>query len=527
MPGSSEDMPVQTAAATSTMTKVKTETISDNTDSVPPGRPGGHGGGGDGGDGYDPGSPSGPGRASQPARKNNRNDPGNPGGPDDPNPPDDPWDALSTPSHPESLRAMIGNYKSSKEAEKIVFPSLPKAHMFRTWKLTVRKTIVSASTDPDATWEWLLEIEKPTTTFDSLTTPGEFFRTLDTKLCVAVDLLVKDNDCLKSDIMIETETLAKQGKRIAGRQVLQMVYASYRTSVENGTVFDVMGVIAVELYGNQMEHFLHRWDKVILGLAGPMAENTKKAFFCSKVRKCPAFEKDYDNWKRKSDDDPTKTLEVLRQSMKDIIEDARRERVREEELSGLRGYNGGGGGGNRRERHPAYPAHIDTTNTVAPTDPAPGGGGGGSRHRGRSESRRSANRSASPGVRSDSGNPRGPKGGGKGKFDSKKMGCMFFNQGKGTCLKADRCTFSHDPKIAVYVPKGKGKGKRRGSNSPRRSASPGGRDTPRGGRSTSPRGGRSSSSGRTIDSTKYRTKPCANYARGTCTFGDRRTFKHT
>ena len=47
--------------------------------------------------------------------------------------------------------------------------------------------------------------------------------------------------------MIATEALAKEGQRIAGRQVLLMVYAYYKTSVDNGTVFDVMDVIAVEL----------------------------------------------------------------------------------------------------------------------------------------------------------------------------------------------------------------------------------------------------------------------------------------
>ena len=73
---------------------------------------------------------------------------------------------------------------------------------------------------------------------------------------------------------IETETLAKQGKRIAGRQVLQTVYKPYRTNVEHGTVYDVIDVIAVELHGNHMEHFPHRWDKVILGLFEPMLENT-------------------------------------------------------------------------------------------------------------------------------------------------------------------------------------------------------------------------------------------------------------
>ena len=98
-------------------------------------------------------------------------------------------------------------------------------------------------------------------------------------------MLVRDNHSLKSDIDIETETLAQKGKRIAGRQVLQMVYKSYKTNVDNGTVYDVMYVIAVDLHGNQMEHFLHRWDKVILGLSEPMADNTKKASFVSKLFK--------------------------------------------------------------------------------------------------------------------------------------------------------------------------------------------------------------------------------------------------
>ena len=105
---------------------------------------------------------------------------------------------------------------------------------------------------------------------------------------------------------------------------------------------------------------------------------------------------------------------------------------------------------------------------------------------------------------------------GKGKR-GRKMGSAYFNQGKGSCLKGDRCGFSHDPNVEVApFPKGKGKGKRGGSNSPRRSASPAGRDTPPGG--SSPRG---SSSGRPVDPTKYKTKPCDNFARGTCTLGDR------
>ena len=72
--------------------------------------------------------------------------------------------------------------------------------MFRHWKLTVRKTILSAPIDPDATWMWLLEIGKANAIFESLYGPGDYFHTLDTKLRVAVGSLVKENNSLKSDI---------------------------------------------------------------------------------------------------------------------------------------------------------------------------------------------------------------------------------------------------------------------------------------------------------------------------------------
>ena len=341
------------------------------------------------------------GRASQPVNDENKKpNPSNSGGLNDPNPPDGPWDAYS--AAPGSLRALIGSTKNSKDAEKISLPTLPKAHLFRHWKLIVRRTILSASIDPDATWQWLLEIEKEGATFETLYDPGDYFRTLDTKLCVAVDNLAKDNDSLENDIDKETDTSAKQGKRVAGRQVLLMVYTPYKTIMENGTVFDIMDVIAVELHGNHMEHFLRRWDKVVLGLAEPMPENTK-AFFVSKVRNCLAFQRDYLDWKRKSDDDPTKTLETLRTAMKNIIEDARRDKVRDEELRGLSGYTGGRG----RQHMPAYAAGLED-NTAPPRaeTPAPNGGGNG---RGLSRAR-GAQRSASAGVRSTASNDTKSKG---------------------------------------------------------------------------------------------------------------------
>ena len=163
------------------------------------------------------------------------------------------------------------------------------------------------------------------------------------------------------------------------------------------------------------------------------------------MRNCPAFQTDYLNWKRKSDDDPTKTLDGLWTAMKNIIEDAQRNKVREDELRGLSGYTGNGRG---RQHTPAYAARQED-NIAAPRAETPASNGGG-KDRGRSRARRTQ-RSASSGVRSTASND--TKGKGKGQFDSREMGCMYFSQGKGSCLKADRCRFSHDFKGCGIRPK--------------------------------------------------------------------------
>ena len=132
-----------------------------------------------------------------------------------------------------------------------------------------------------------------------------------------------------------------------------------------------------------------------------------------------------------------KTLETLRGAMKDLIEDARREKVREEELRGLSGYHG------RRERNLslAYAAGIEDSN-VPPTADTPAPNGGGNR-RGRSRARGSQ-RSASPGVRSTASND--IKGKGKGKFDSRKWDVYTSTKGK---VHALRLTDAHFPTILV------------------------------------------------------------------------------
>ena len=479
-------------------------------DKRPPnhGRPGGSGGNdppGGGGDGNNnnnggdkggkDGDPKGP--TSRKAGK-----PGGepPGGPDDGDDDDNAshWSAIPEHLRDEILRMVP---KGRKEADKITLQSLPPPHLFRQWKITIRKSIISASICPKATWHWLMEVERDVVGFDRLVEPGEFFETLDVKLASAIDTLVKDNNSLKGDIMIKTELMAKADRMLSGRQALHMVYSYFKTDVENGMVYDIEDLIAVTLQGNNLESFLHKWDRVLLGLATEIDERTKKALFISKVKDCQAFRQEYLHYKRLDDNDPNKSYEYLYKSMKKIVEKERREFVRDSEIKAL----------SNRHHRPAYPNTPANDNNDGGNNNNNNGGAQTPNTKGKSSGGQSRGRSASPAPRSNSAR-QAP--------NRAKVGCLYFNKGAGTCKFGDKCFFSHDPKVEIVglanagKGKGKGKGKRKGSGS--RSASP---SAGRGSRGSTP-------SRRSIDVTKFKTQDCKNFKQGQCTFGDKCAFKH-
>ena len=57
---------------------------------------------------------------------------------------------------------------------------------FKAWRLSSRAEVVAASGLMEKALAWMMEIEKPTTTIESLAASGKKFLTLDTKLNSAV-----------------------------------------------------------------------------------------------------------------------------------------------------------------------------------------------------------------------------------------------------------------------------------------------------------------------------------------------------
>ena len=64
-------------------------------------------------------------------------------------------------------------------------PALPKAPQFRAWKLAVRDEIAGASGDPNASFKWIYQVEKPNVKIDDLADSGEF-ASLDAKLAAGI-----------------------------------------------------------------------------------------------------------------------------------------------------------------------------------------------------------------------------------------------------------------------------------------------------------------------------------------------------
>ena len=74
-----------------------------------------------------------------------------------------------------------------KEADSVKIPALPKtAAQFLAWQNCVRDNVVSASGRSLKAYQWILEVEDPSISYDQLAFPGSRWETLDDKIRSAV-----------------------------------------------------------------------------------------------------------------------------------------------------------------------------------------------------------------------------------------------------------------------------------------------------------------------------------------------------
>ena len=134
--------------------------------------------------------------------------------------------------------------------------------------------------------QWLLEVEAPSASIDSLRTSGTEFITLDQKL--AIGLMEVLPASLKRKILrIRESELSEHHHIINGRQILLMVYKHLATNSTMDSYYNTEDAHQVVWLGDepeQMERFLDNWLEIIDGMRTQLSEPEKAELLFTKMK---------------------------------------------------------------------------------------------------------------------------------------------------------------------------------------------------------------------------------------------------
>ena len=111
----------------------------------------------------------------------------------------------------------------------------------------MRDEIAGASGDPDASFKWIAQVEKPGITIRDLANSGEF-ASLGAKLAAGVAKVALGD--LGRSISTAKERMAMKGVFMKGRQALKLVYDHYKISETEGALWELQDLMKVTLQGD-------------------------------------------------------------------------------------------------------------------------------------------------------------------------------------------------------------------------------------------------------------------------------------
>ncbi len=105
---------------------------------------------------------------------------------------------------------------------------------------------------------------KNETTFETLRSSGDF-DSLDAKLASALGRIVSGE--AGREVTRVTETEAREGRLIKGRQILFLLLQYYRVNEEAVSFYNLADLCSTRLVNDgQLEQFLNTWDNVLAGM---------------------------------------------------------------------------------------------------------------------------------------------------------------------------------------------------------------------------------------------------------------------
>ena len=224
------------------------------------------------------------------------NDDGNPprkrGKGADPDPPD--GDDPDGGDDPEVTEVKI----SRREADKVVVPSFPTVTHLDNWMAQCIANVLSACADPNQEeWmRWLSPAFRPHPDIEGLNDSGhKKFKSIDVKLGVAMTSMLRAGSDKAADLYLEVNRKANdyvrsfEGKIIKGRQIIAMMYESFRTRDR----LDMIDYFVKLQY--QGDNKLHQFKQTWLEILNRMREEdipSEKALrdrMCNKIKDSPAM----------------------------------------------------------------------------------------------------------------------------------------------------------------------------------------------------------------------------------------------
>ena len=142
--------------------------------------------------------------------------------------------ASPTQSQADALTPAVAKFK---EAERIRSTAWPKPASYRQWRMNLVDEIVAASARPKRAFEWVLEVQRTGIAYDEIAEAGDDMATLDAKLSSALAHVAPAE--IQRTLHTKKLDAMKEGRMIAGRQILLLIDQHFRMSEMDGGVYDM------------------------------------------------------------------------------------------------------------------------------------------------------------------------------------------------------------------------------------------------------------------------------------------------
>ena len=190
---------------------------------------------------------------------------------------------------------------SRKEADKVVVPPFPKVTHLDSWMSHCIANMLSACADPShEEWiSWINPAFRPDPDIEGMSDSGHLkFKSIDIKLGVAMTAMLKSAGDAAMDLYLDVNHRANKyvrdsnNKLIKGRQIIAMMYESFRTRDRLDMVVTLEYLIKLQYQGVQrMSVFKQTWLECIdrMRPEDVPSDNALRDTLHSKIKDSPAL----------------------------------------------------------------------------------------------------------------------------------------------------------------------------------------------------------------------------------------------